>query len=161
VNPTVILWKHRENRSSTRSMGAKKTVVWLSVRIRVDPWQKVLQKQMRRRPATFAASFVDPLILPSRRLGAASRWCWSESAHSYEECHIYQYCCSIAILRITSLQPLRWPAANPLRRASRKGGRNARATGSHSRAFPISPGNSPSRIAGCHQRHRKHRSASF
>ncbi len=27
--------------------------------------------------------------------------------------------------------------------------------------FRISPGNSPSRIAGCHQRHRKHRSASF
>jgi hypothetical protein len=26
--------------------------------------------------------------------------------------------------------------------------------------YPIAPGNSPSRIAGCHQRHRNHRSAS-
>jgi hypothetical protein len=26
--------------------------------------------------------------------------------------------------------------------------------------YPISPGNSPSRIAGCHQRHRNHRLAS-
>lgn len=29
-----------------------------------------------------------------------------------------------------------------------------------SRAFPISPGNSPSRIASCHRRHRNHRSTS-
>ena len=51
------------------------------------------------------------------------------------------------ILRIASLQPLRWPAAQPAQRAGRGGGRNARATGPRSRAFPISPGNSPSRIA--------------
>jgi hypothetical protein len=58
-------------------------------------------------------------------------------------------------------QPLRWPAAQPAQRAGSGGGRNARATGSRSRAFPISPGNSPSRIASCHRRHRNHRSASF
>ncbi len=65
------------------------------------------------------------------------------------------------ILRITSLQPLRRPAAQPAPRADCRGGRNARATGTHSRAFPISPGNSPSRIASCHRRHRNHHPASF
>jgi hypothetical protein len=65
------------------------------------------------------------------------------------------------IRRIASLQPLRWPAAQPAQRASCRGGRNARATGSRSRAFPISPGNSPSRIASCHRRHRNHHPASF
>src|SRR5271163_1111452 len=48
-----------------------------------------------------------------------------------------------------------------LQGASCRGGRNARATGSRSRAFPISPSNSPSRIASCHRRHRNHHPASF
>jgi hypothetical protein len=64
------------------------------------------------------------------------------------------------IRRIAFLQPLRWPAAQPAQRASCRGGRNARATGSRSRAFPISPSNSPSRIASCHRRHRNHHPAS-
>lgn len=67
--------------------------------------------------------------------------------------------CSHAVRRNAQPQPLREPAAQPAQRAGFGGGRNARATGMRSRAFPISPGNSPSRIAGCHQRHRKHRSA--
>jgi hypothetical protein len=62
---------------------------------------------------------------------------------------------SCAIRRTSALQPLRRPAAQPAPRADCRGGRNARATGLRSRAFPISPGNSPSRIAGCHRRHRK------
>jgi len=86
-------------------------------------------------------------------LGAAGRRYWSESAH--EECHIYQYSLQRCDREITALQPLRRPAAQPAQRASCKGGRNARATGTRSRAFPIPPGNSPSRIASCHQRHRK------
>jgi hypothetical protein len=65
------------------------------------------------------------------------------------------------IRRIASLQPLRWPAAQPAQGASCRGGRNARATGMRSRAFPISPSNSPSRIASCHRRHRNHHPASF
>lgn len=53
-------------------------------------------------------------------------------------------------------------AGSPTRpRAGSGGGRNARATSTRSRAFPISPGNSPSRIASCHQRHRNHRLTSF
>jgi hypothetical protein len=65
------------------------------------------------------------------------------------------------IRRIASLQPLRWPAAQPAQGADCRGGRNARATDSRSRAFPISPSNSPSRIASCHRRHRNHHPASF
>jgi hypothetical protein len=65
------------------------------------------------------------------------------------------------ILRITSLQPMRWLTAQPAQRTDYRGGRNARATSKRSRAFPISPGNSPSRIASCHQRHRNHHSANF
>jgi hypothetical protein len=68
--------------------------------------------------------------------------------------------CRKMILRITPLQPLWWPAAQPAHRAGSGGGRNARATVTHSRAFRMSPGNSPSRIASCHRRHRNHRSAS-
>ncbi|MEY2394753.1 MAG: hypothetical protein QOF94_1098 [Acidobacteriaceae bacterium] len=45
-------------------------------------------------------------------------------------------------------------SGQPARRAGSGEGRNARATSTRSRAFPISPGNSPSRIASCHQRHR-------
>jgi hypothetical protein len=40
------------------------------------------------------------------------------------------------ILRIIPLQPLRRPAAQPAQRAGSGGGRNARATGTHSRTFP-------------------------
>jgi hypothetical protein len=68
--------------------------------------------------------------------------------------------CEIAIQRTAFPQPLQRPAAQPATRAGSGGGRNARATSTRSRAFPIPPGNSPSRIASCHQRHRNHRSAS-
>jgi hypothetical protein len=43
------------------------------------------------------------------------------------------------IRRTTSLQPLRWLVAQPAPRASCRGGRNARATGTRSRALPIFP----------------------
>ena len=69
----------------------------------------------------------------------------------------------IMIRRIASLQPLRWPAA-PARSKEQtvEEASNARATGMRSRAFPISPSNSPSRIASCHRQvHRNHHPASF
>jgi len=61
-------------------------------------------------------------------------------------------------LAITPPQPLRWPAALPAHGAGRGGGgRNARATSSHSRAFlEVSPGNSLSRITGCRWLCRNH-----
>jgi hypothetical protein len=65
------------------------------------------------------------------------------------------------IPRTTSLPSLRGPAAQPTQRAGCRGGRNARATGLRSRAFPISPGNSPSRIASCRRLRRNHPSASL
>ncbi len=102
-------------------------------------------------------SWISRLAFPP--LGAAGRRYQSDSAP--KECHFYRYRPQSAILRITALQPLRRPAAQPAPGAGCRGGRNARATGTRSRAFPISPGNSPSRIAGCHQRHRNHHSASF
>ncbi len=68
--------------------------------------------------------------------------------------------CEIAIQRTAFPQPMQRPAAQPATRAGSGGGRNARATSTRSRAFPIPPGNSPSRIASCHQRHRNRRSAS-
>jgi len=113
---------------------------------------------MRHRPATGAASFVDLSRLPSRRQGrqddgtgptALTRSATFTSTGG-----------ATAIHRIAFTQLMRQPAAQPAPRAGRRGGRNARATSTRSRAFPISPGNSPSRIASCHQRHRNHRSAS-
>jgi hypothetical protein len=92
-------------------------------------------------------------------LGAAGRRYWSDSAHW--ERRSYQYWLQTAIRRIAFRNLCGGPADQPAPRAGSGGGRNARATSTRSRAFPISPGNSPSRIASCHQRHRNHRSTSF
>ena len=78
------------------------------------------------------------------------------------ERHIYRYCCRNgdsenphSATLCGSQQP------NPAQRVGSGGGRNARATSTHSRAFPISPGNSPSRITGLPPVRRNHRSASL
>ncbi len=119
---------------------------------------------MRRRashPAPHRSWISRPAFPP---LGAASRRYWSDSARD-EPPHLpalaAEHDSENMIRRIASLQPLRWPAAQPAQGADRRGGRNARATGMRSRAFPISPSNSPSRIASCHRRHRNHHPASF
>jgi hypothetical protein len=75
--------------------------------------------------------------------------------------HLPELAAEARFRRIAFPQPKRWPAVQPAQRAGRGGGRSARATGTHSRAFPISPGNSPSRIASCHQRHRNRRLTSL
>lgn len=121
--------------------------------------KSVAQKQMRSGPATPTALCVD---LISRH--PAARSCGSTVPVRQRPLRSATFTgtvCTRAVRRIARLQFLRRPAAQPAHRASLGGGRNARATGSRSRAFPISPGNSPSRIAGCHRRHRKHRSARF
>jgi hypothetical protein len=121
--------------------------------------KKVVQKQMRPGPATRAASFVDLLsCLPAARSRGPTVL-------------VRQRPRGVPLLPVLAAgwrfgeSPRRNPCGGqrprPLRRADRRGGRNARATGMRSRAFPISPGNSPSRIASCHRRHRKHRPASL
>jgi hypothetical protein len=103
-------------------------------------------------------SWISNLACPP--LGATGRRCWSDSAH--QECHFYQH----------------WPqnrnsenhvsaapaAASGPTRSEERVVEEAAMPGQPVRTrarFRISPGNSPSRIAGCHQRHRKHRLASF
>jgi hypothetical protein len=121
---------------------------------------------MRRRashPAPHRSWISRPAFPP---LGAASRRYWSDSARQKGRVPLLPVLAAEhdsvnMIRRIASLQPLRWPAAQPAQGADCRGGRNARATGSRSRAFPISPSNSPSRIASCHRRHRNHHPASF
>ena len=134
-----------------------------SVQMRINPWQKVLQKQMRPGPATRAASFVDlNPCLPAARSGGPTVPVRQRSRRvPLLPVLAAEHDSENRIRRIAFLQPLRWPAAQPAQRASCRGGRNARATGSRSRAFPISPSNSPSRIASCHRRHRNHHPASF
>jgi len=114
---------------------------------------------MRHRPATGAASLVDLSRLPSRRHGqqddgtgptALTRSATFTSTGG-----------ATAIQRIAFTQLMRQPAAQPAPRAGRE---EAAMPGQPARArarFRFSPGNSPSRIASCHQRHRNHRSASI
>ena len=114
---------------------------------------------MRSGPATPTALCVDPLSCHP-----AARSCGSTvpvRQRSRRSATFTSTVCNRAVRRIARLQFLRRPAAQPAQGAGLGGGRNARATGMRSRAFPISPGNSPSRIASCHRRHRKHRSARF
>ena len=116
------------------------------------------QKQMRPGPATRAASFVDlSSCLPAARSNGTT-------------VPVRQRSQGVPLLPVRAAKrdsenhcsaTLRRPAAQPAPGAGCRGGRNARATGTRSRAFPISPGNSPSRIAGCHRRHRNRHSASF
>jgi len=93
-------------------------------------------------------------------LGTASRRYWSDSAH--EECHFYQYWLRKPILRIIFVRTLcGGQQPNPLQEREVE---EAAMPGQPARTrarFRISPGNSPSRIASCHRRHRNHRSASF
>jgi hypothetical protein len=102
------------------------------VQIRADPWQRFFQNKCGPgQPPEPHRSWISCLAFPP--LGAAGRRYRSDSAH--QERHFYQYWLQntilrIRILRITSLQPLRWPAAQFAQRASCRGGRNARATGS-------------------------------
>jgi len=107
---------------------------------------------MRRRPATCAASFRGTLLLPSRRQGQRDDFAGPTAL--LRSAAFTSGRRNGAILRTAALQPCGGQRPNPLRGARCRGGRNARATGLRLRAFPISPGNSPSRIAGCHQRHR-------
>jgi hypothetical protein len=90
-------------------------------------------------------------------LGTARRRYWSDSAP--RECHFYQCWLSAVIRRIKSAQPLRWPAAQPVQRAGEEAAMPGQPARTRAR-FRMSPGNSPSRIASCHRRHRNHRSAS-
>ena len=107
-----------------------------------------------------AALFRGSLKLSSRRLGRRDDGTSPTALAS--ECHIYQYWLHARRFGESQFtQPLRRLAFQPVPRTGSGGGRNARATGTHSRAFPISPGNSPSRIASCHRRHRNHQLASF
>ncbi len=114
-------------------------------------------KQMRPGPATRAASFVDlNPCLPAARSGETTVLVRQRPRRvPHLPVLAAEHDSEKMIRRIASLQPLRWPAAQPAQGASCRGGRNARATGMRSRAFPISPSNSPSRIASCHRRHRK------
>jgi hypothetical protein len=91
---------------------------------------------MRPGPATRAASFVD-FSLALSPLGTASRWYRSDSAPE-----------GVPLLPAPPQNPIRenqlsqlcgGPAAQPTPRVGSRGGRNARATGSHSRAFPNFP----------------------
>jgi hypothetical protein len=131
-----ILWKARENRS-------------------LKNWPA---KQMRsgQPPDRIVRGISRPAVPPpgSERADGTGPTALTGSAT------FTSTCCRALIQRINSPQPLWWPAARPAQGARSGGGRNARATHTRSRAFQISPGNSPSRIAGCHRRHRKHRSAS-
>jgi hypothetical protein len=163
VNPTVILWKSRENRSSTESGAAGLSDLIYQRRSAPIRCRKVPQKQMRPGPATRAASFVDlNPCLPAARSGETTVLVRQRPRRvPHLPVLAAEHDSENMIRRTASLQPLRWPAAQPAQGASRRGGRNARATGLRSRAFPISPSNSPSRIASCHRRHRNHHPASF
>jgi hypothetical protein len=85
------------------------------------------------------ALFRGSLVLPSRRQerrddGTGPRaltLAWSATFTSTG--------CRTVIRRTIALQPLRRPAAQLAQRASCRGGRNARATGTRSRALPIFP----------------------
>jgi hypothetical protein len=131
--------------------------------IRENPRKSVAKKNLRkktRRRASHPAphrSWISRSAFPP--LGAASR-CTGPTALT-RSATFTSTGRRRAIRRTSALQPLRRPTAQPAPGADCRGGRNARATGPRSRAFPISPGNSPSRIASCHRRHRNHRPASF
>ncbi len=87
---------------------------------------------MRPRPATGAASFVDLLsCLPATR-GSGTTVPVRQRSPGAPLLPVLaaEHDSKNRILRITSLQPLRWPAAQLAQRASCRGGRNARATGS-------------------------------
>jgi hypothetical protein len=92
---------------------------------------------MRRRASHPAPhrSWISQLAFPP--LGAARRWYWSDSAH--KECHFYQY----GLQKRDSenhFSAIPAAASCPVRsRTDCGGGRNARATGTHSRAFPNFP----------------------
>jgi len=74
-----------------------------------------------------------------------------------QECRIYQYWLqNHDSENHRSASPALGQWSSLLKERTVEEDRKARATGTRSRAFPISPGNSPSRIASCHQRHRNH-----
>jgi hypothetical protein len=114
---------------------------------------------MRLGPAIRAASFVDlSSCLPPARERRERRY-WSDSS-SRMSATFTSTGCRAAILRITSPQPLRWPAANPLQeRDVEEAAMPGQPVRTRAR-FPNVPGNSPSRIASCPRRHRNRRSAS-
>jgi hypothetical protein len=85
---------------------------------------------------------------PSRRLGRRGRRYRSDNAHLLRERHIYRHGCSTAIQEPLLCNLCCGQQPNPTQRAGSRGGRNARATGTRSRAFSIPTGNSRSRIAG-------------
>jgi len=113
---------------------------------------------MRPGPATQAASFVE--LSSCLRTARRPRDEGTGPTALARSATFTGTGCGTAIRRIAFPHPLRLPAAQPAQRAGCGGGRNAWATDTRLRAFSISPGNSPSRIAGCHRRHRNHRSAS-
>jgi hypothetical protein len=114
------------------------------------------KKQMRREAShlTPHRSWISNLACPP--LGATGRRCWSDSAH--QECHFYQHWPQNRDSKNrSSAAPA---AASGPTRSEERVVEEAAMPGQPVRTrarFPISPGNSPSRIAGCHQRHRKHR----
>ena len=113
---------------------------------------------MRHRPATGAALFVELFGLAFPSPETAGRWYGSDSAH--QECRFYLYALQNPIRRIAFRNLCGCQCPNPLieriRKKAAMPGQSAR-TRAH---YPIPPGNSPSRIASCHQRHRNHRSTS-
>ncbi len=103
-------------------------------------------------------SWISRLAFPP--LGAARRWYWSDSAR--KECHFYQYWLQ---KRDSENHFSATPAVAgcPARsRADCGGDRNARATGTRSRAFPNFPWQfTLENCPVCHRRHRNHPLARF
>jgi hypothetical protein len=114
---------------------------------------------MRPGPATRAASFVDlNSCLPAARSGETTVLVRQRSPGVP---HLPVLAAELRFRKSLLCNPCdrEWPSL--LNERTVEEGRKARATGTRSRAFPISPGNSPSRIASCHRRHRNHHPASF
>ncbi len=138
MNPTVILWKSRENRSLTENKYSERVEVGVvdprkSVKIRGEDALK--NKCGPDQPSEPHRSWISLLAFPP--LGAAGRRYWSDSAHA--ECHFYQYWLQTRD-SVNHFPATPAVASCPAHsRAGCGGGRNARATGTHSRAFPNFP----------------------
>jgi hypothetical protein len=129
-----MLWKTRENTSESRKSTSSEERV-----IRLDPRPlvaKAVSKQMRHRPATGAASFVGLWSCLAAARSGKTTVLVADSAH--RECHGYQYWLQKRDSKNHfSASPAASHRPQPAQ-ADWAGGRNARATGTHSRAFPNS-----------------------
>jgi hypothetical protein len=110
---------------------------------------------MRPGPATPVASFVDlSSCLPAARSGETTALVRQHS-HLRGAPHLpalaAEHDSENMIRRTTALQPSRRPAAQLAQRASCRGGRNARATGTRSRASNFPPAIHPRELPVCRQ----------